>query len=384
MRVIIYDPMLRVKEGHHFPVCTMLSREAKKRSHWSIIYGSEQFPVEIFNPQVMRECKSGFYISCQDKPAQIGPALIAHENRTIYTDMHRLLMPPNLREDDTVVMHTVMNEHLLGIFDWFHLCPIPIKLRLLLRFPPWVRRQSLKDYDEAIARYAFRLWRASKRDVRFFTDNAPLTRLYESLSDISFTTTPIAIDFFDTVPSPPQAKQGRTWVFAGDGRREKGLVLLPKAWRIHHARFPEDKLRVQLVADNRDLIDEVMRLGNEVTIIPQSLSGAQYLQHVASGDFVLVPYERESYLYRTSHILLEALGMARPVITLKDTWMSEQLEQCAAPAGVLMQDWTPEALANAMAEAHQNADALLNSAAAEAKRIRAQNNATAFFDSFVC
>ena len=385
MRIITYDPMLKHAYGHHLPVTKFIHEEAVRRGFESIVYVSKDLPSHATRLPVRRECKSESYTWFEDDEPLKGILLYTRENAVIQQDLCRLIPPFDLQEGDVVVVHTFVNEHLLGILDWFERVDAPISLRLFTYFPPWRAGFLSQDLAEPLATYALRRWATCEKDVKFFTENEQLSQLMSSLSTVPFTTIHPPVDFCGTKPAPRRVRAdgGCTWVYPGEPRWEKGLRFLPDAWEMHHARFPADTLKVQYIGVDKGWIDKLGGAENGVKAIPRALHGQEYFAHLASGDFVVFPYEPTEYLYRASHLLLEALSMARPVVVSSGTWLEREVYSYPEPVGAVMREWNAEGLALAMAAARRNTEAFQSASEAAAPLVRERYEHTKFFDEFV-
>jgi glycosyltransferase involved in cell wall biosynthesis len=385
MRIITYDPMLKHAYGHHLPVTTFIHEEAIRRGYESIVFVSKDLPAHATRLPFRRECKSESYTWFEDDEPLKGILLYTRENAVIQQDMCRLLPPVDLKEGDIVVMHTFVNEHLLGILDWFERVEAPISLRLFTYFPPWRAGFLLRELAEPLATYALGRWAKCRKNVKFFTENEELSRLMASISSVPFATIHPPVDFSGTKPASRRVRSdgGFTWVYPGEGRWEKGLRFLPDAWQMHRSRFPADTLKVQYIGVDKGWLDKLGGVENGVKSIPRALHGQEYFAHLASGDFVLFPYEPAEYSCRTSHLLLETLSMARPVVVSDGTWVGKEIYAYPRPVGAVMREWNAEGLALAMAEARRNAEELQAAAETAAPLVRERYGHGKFFDEFV-
>jgi glycosyltransferase involved in cell wall biosynthesis len=385
MRILTYDPMLKNAYGHHLPVTKFIHEQALRRGFESIVFVNRDLPAHATRLPFRRECKSESYTWFTDDEALKGILLYTRENAVIQQDLCRLLPPAFLREGDVVVMHTFVIEHLLGILDWFERVDKPISLRLFTYFPPWRAGFLGRELAEPLALYSLRRWAKCGKNVKFFTENEDLSELMSSFSAVPFTSIHPPVDFCGTKPAPRRVRSdgGFTWVYPGEGRWEKGLRFLPDAWRMHHERFPADTLKVQYIGVDKGWLDKLGGVENGVRSIPRALHGQEYFAHLASGDFVLFPYEPSEYLYRASHLLLETLSMARPVVVSSGTWLEKEVHAYPEPVGSVMREWNADGLALAMAEARRNAEALQNAAELAAPLVRERYEHSKFFDEFV-
>ena len=101
-------------------------------------------------------------------------------------------------------------------------------------------------------------------------------------------------------------------------------------------------------------------------------------------DVVLICYDPESYYLRSSHILVEALGMARPVIATRDTWMEDELRtHLGFPVGTLVDGFHAEALADAMLQFADNAPHFASNAGFASNLVRLKHNSIVFMDTLL-
>ncbi len=99
---------------------------------------------------------------------------------------------------------------------------------------------------------------------------------------------------------------------------------------------------------------------------------------------VLICYDPVSYYLRSSHILVEALGMARPVITTRDTWMEDELRtHLGFPVGTLVDGYNSQALADAMLRFAANAQDFASNAAFASNLVRLKHNSIVFMDALL-
>lgn len=385
MRLIIYDPMLKEAYGHHLPVTKFIYDEGIRRGFDVEVLAHKDLPIYATRLPFRRECRSEFYTWFEEDEALKGILLYTKENAIIQQDLCRLLNPKELNDGDTVVMHTFLTEHLLGLLDWFERVEARIKLRLFTYFPPWRAGLLRQDLAEPIARYVLTRWHRTRGNVKFFTENADLAAVMASVSPVPFHVIPPPVDFAGTKPAPRRMRKdgGFIWIYPGEARWEKGIRFLPEAWRTHRERFPSDTIKVQYLVYEKAVLDKLGGAENGVKVIPRALHGAEYFAHLASGDFVLFPYEPVEYHYRMSHLVIETLSMGRPIVATGGTWQEKEALSYGPPAGMGMREWSVDGLLLAMAEARRNAEQLQTAAEEVAPLVRAKYEHKKFFEEFV-
>ena len=118
-----------------------------------------------------------------------------------------------------------------------------------------------------------------------------------------------------------------------------------------------------------------------VTLVREYKKGPDFFTHLLQGDVALLPYSPEHYELRTSHILLESLGVGRGVIISHHPWMIQIVEELPKRCGVAMKDWTAESLAQAMSTFHEKKDDYLTAAYQQSLQIQNSHNASEWWKS---
>lgn len=138
---------------------------------------------------------------------------------------------------------------------------------------------------------------------------------------------------------------GVVFGFYGGLRTEKGARILGDAIVPFVSCYPDTNFIVQAPPMETDQ-SALRQLSNipRVEIIRENFTNKDaYFTEVCRSHFILLPYDPSSYAVRTSTVLIEALGLGRPVITTNGTWMAHQLRQRPG-AGLIMVSYTAGAL----------------------------------------
>ena len=127
--------------------------------------------------------------------------------------------------------------------------------------------------------------------------------------------------------------------FLGDARTEKGYQHLPGVLQrlVGRGLGPKVRLKAQAYYTSEYPEPECLRASALLaaqprvwaTPIPRALASARYAREVLRSDIVLVPYDRERYIARSSGIFVEALAAGIPCIVPAGTWMSAVLDSVA-------------------------------------------------------
>src|SRR5215204_5455414 len=291
-------------------------------------------------------------------------------------------MPP--AEDDHVFLHTTGYRELRPLLD----CltgklpgePLPY-FHLLLRRDPDILVDNYRDYADYFARIAASPYLRSK--ILLHTDTDLLSQAFADLCRVPFATAPIPFDQTVLRRSLAARKKRRardklTIVYLGDAREEKGYQHLPQALSYLWKDYVEPG-RVRFVLQSNfntpggepGILAASQNLAGflHTTLKNEPLQPAEYYEILADSDIVLIPYSAQRYRYRSSGVLVEAMGAGKVVVTSAPSWMATQV----TPEHAVLFE-TPAGLGPAMAEAIDRLDEL--SKGAEARREAVLENAT--------
>jgi glycosyltransferase involved in cell wall biosynthesis len=130
----------------------------------------------------------------------------------------------------------------------------------------------------------------------------------------------------------------------GSARYEKGSDLFQSAAKIYLDRHPEAKVRfiMQWLTDLRDDAGNWVRKDSSLVSHPKFQfidryfqPDGGYLRQVAATDVMILPY-RDSYRYRLSRVVIEAMLAGLPVVATRGTTLYEQATEHGAVVGIEM------------------------------------------------
>lgn len=150
-----------------------------------------------------------------------------------------------------------------------------------------------------------------------------------------------AVHHLDDMPKPRPGKPLRV-VFPGGTRKEKGFALATGACELLAGSADLTLgLRARLDhASGKDLERALQHLiaevGSKVEILDDDLSDDEFIDMIRTADIVVIPYLSDAFRRRTSGILVDAFLLGKPVVVLKNTWLSDIVEAghiglCADP-----------------------------------------------------
>ena len=124
-----------------------------------------------------------------------------------------------------------------------------------------------------------------------------------------------------------------------------------------------------------DLIRRLKRMPS-CKLYEGELSMDDYRTLLGKIDIAVLPYRPGDFRYRTSNIFAEAVGLAKVVITPKETFMGKTADDLGI--GVTYSPYSPEALSEAMEEAVMRFEELHARAQEVAMKWREGNSADEF------
>lgn len=379
MYVVVVDPGMIGRGGHHLAINRFLFHETKKRGYRPLVLTSRFFTPESEDGFLGLPTFAYSPYTLQGHTMDMLKRFVVY-NEDTRTALERRLPSKRLPKGAVFVVHTAFGCMLHGLLEYFfQLERADIHVRVVLRFPPRGAQSGGALADE-MWKAVLRQWENLSCDVRFYTDLVSLKDWYQPFCPVEIGVTPIAVDFSKApTPVPMREEGGLTFGFVGVPREEKGILLIAAAIREHLVRYPDDRFLLQIPRAEEYILEALSSLPEQVTLIDALLFEESYFSFIASLDVVLVPYLPEKYRMRTSHIFMEALGMGKAVVTTPDTWMEEQLNALPSRCGVVMPSVDVEGLHVAMKQMHQHRTEIAENTAHIAPKIRTEHCREAWY-----
>lgn len=175
--------------------------------------------------------------------------------------------------------------------------------------------------------------------VRLLTDSDELSDDYAEATARRFQTAPIPVDPRISA-STRSDRQGRpaTATYLGDARMEKGYRLLPELAAVLRPMLEADSLRLVIqsnfntVGGEPGIADARRALAAQpnVVLLDEPLGQDAYVEWLDASDLVVLPYQADQYVARTSGILAEALCAGLPAVVPGGCWLSVQVRRHGA------------------------------------------------------
>lgn len=318
-------------------------------------------------------------------------------NKTIFKELNENL--PGLKSNDRVIVHTASVTFLQALADWLTRRAKPgtivsIVMMLVPYSNPGRKAVSIESravMDKAY-RKSFQALRALPIQLKIFAETKEMAAAYEAIAGGPVDVSPLPIEFQHHAPASDarETEDGPVFLFAGDSRPEKGILLMPEAIALYHERGGKGRFVIQCGEPPKDqgpkaeAIAKLQELAPQVTLETGRFDGPDYFRFLDRGDILLAPYNPAFYgTIRPSRILLEGLGLGKPVVTSAGTWMETTLREFERPCGTVMGDFTAEALCAALLEAEGGRQELTQNAQEISATIRGTHNEAAYLQTIL-
>jgi len=392
--VFVIDPGCTAGFGHHRSINQIIYDDCTRRKHAIEIYTGRMDEPEApgFAPQAV--FSDVVYEGIPDS-ADAARSKIKRLNKTIFNELNENL--PSLTPDDRVIIHTASVTMLQGLADWLQVYAKPgMIVSIVMMLVPYSNpgRKAVSDESRAVIdeayRQSFAALRALPIELKIFAETREMAAAYESIAGGPVAISPLPIEFHhhsgadESEPSDAEP----VFLFAGDSRPEKGILLMPDAIELYYERGGQGRFIIQCgeppkeQGPKAEALAKLQALSPKVALETRSFDGPDYFRFLNQGDILLAPYNPAFYgTIRPSRILLEGLGLGKPVVTSAGTWMETTLRGLDRPCGTVLTQFTAEALCTALLEADRQRQDLTRNARQISDSIRQAHNEAAYLQT---
>jgi glycosyltransferase involved in cell wall biosynthesis len=393
-RVHICDPQLHGQGGHYMNHDAQLVRELQRREIPVTLYGRRGCkvtcegltPVPVFSHDIFQEA---------GRDAQVWAIENFHNvNQAFLADLS-LLNPEDFSSEDLFYLPNLLQNPLYAVAMWLGKLPadrrpaVAVMLRYLNHAMDYVQARANKELIALYYRYAAGVLLATQPRSIICADTRELASAYQKIIGVPVLELPNPMDvsaLVTTAAAP--ARPGRpTIVYQGHTSALRGLHFLPDIIERCAKLSPKPHFVVQVQsrepAANNPLGPTLARLdrlaGDDLTLVNGELSAADYFNLLAGADIILLPYSPTFYGVGSSGVFTEAASAGKVVVVSPGTVPARQGREYALGVATAAQ-WTPAAMADAVATAVQNLPSLKAAAARGAPRFRAEQCAAVLWD----
>jgi glycosyltransferase involved in cell wall biosynthesis len=370
-------------DGHQFWEPKLLSEELRRRGKKVKLVGHTSIAASNF-PAAETVPLFPLYFTephCPD-PSWGYMENFVIQNRSFLEALLGLRPAPGARE--LVLFPNATERQLLGIFRWLdHIDPRqrPCVALILGAMRDWTpSNPAIRVYQK--------LWAecppAIKESLRLCARTEMTARKFQDVLGtvphvLPSALAPTAREIDATRGRTGNPKEPLTVSFIGGARHERGAMLVPGIVRqclpfgVRFCIQITDALELSFGVSSL----KALRGLPGVEVHEGLLARETYLDWIARS-VVLLPYAREDYRWRSSGVYLEAKCFGSPVIVPEGTWMAEDVKRCGN--GVVFAEYSPAAIAKAIALAQAGLADLRARAEACAPEVLAAQGADRFVD----
>ncbi|WP_071515515.1 glycosyltransferase [Geitlerinema sp. PCC 9228] len=135
----------------------------------------------------------------------------------------------------------------------------------------------------------------------------------------------------------PNFSQGNTILFPGNlggtkNKTSKGyLVSIEIIKIIAEINSKKEESHYQIFMkktfDNEDVNQELEKIKSIVNFFEDGLPSRDFFKILSFSDIVVLPYAKEAFSKRTSGLFIDSLYLGKPVVSSKNTWMGNRIEE---------------------------------------------------------
>jgi glycosyltransferase involved in cell wall biosynthesis len=374
-QLFIVDPNLKSLHGHYFGYAARVGTAAAALGVAPTILASTQVALPFADPPVVPALSSDYW---QEMSPSAGEDPYVHQERSAQrfaSELGAALESAGATAEDAIFLPYANLVELDGV------------ARLTARFGSSLPRLAFlfrREVDEqgidarvgprtvgALLRRALAMLRVhpSHEQLRVFTDSDALTDDYADRLQWRVQTAPIPVDRrFTALAERPREPKPVVIGYFGDARTEKGYQRLPPIATLLKPALERGDVRMVLQSNFNlpggepgiPAARQLLAAFPGVDLLSEPLADDEYCRQLGATHIVLLPYEADRYVARTSGILAEAIHAGVPLVVPDGTWMSEQLRRHGA--GVVYDPWQPDGLDRAVERAMDRLPDLLSRA----------------------
>lgn len=378
--ITVFDPSLVAFNGHHMEFAKMIKEVCEPTFDVKFYVNFRAAMRVVYTLPAQPVADEGIYSSSgrfDDIYQSMTESIVRALNRIDRRDVG---------PDAILVLHTVTLHQLGGISQWFATLPSSQRPALCMQFqfPLEFRIPN----ETGVRKRAIDLARAAVGEL-MSTGRTRLAANSKLLADhISreleqpCALLPFPVRWPDVnlsiVPDP-----GIVFGFFGALRTDKGASIIATAIPKFVQRYPDTRFLVHAPRSEFDLsaISALEAIQQVEMIYTNFARKDDYFKQFARASCILLPYDPIEYAYRTSGILIEALGLNRLIITTQNSWLCMEAQQRGGQV-VKMESFTPDALVSSLSVARE---LLLNSAikCSLNKAVMKENSSSAFCSALI-
>lgn len=397
-QVHLCDPQLQGEGGHYLTHDTQLVRELQRRGIPVSIYSRKDCtvacagvkPEPVFSHDIFQEAATDAQVWAIENFQNVNQAFLA--------DLCQI-DPARFSADDLVYFPNLLQNQLYAVALWLGRMPagqrpaVAVMLRYLNHAMDYVQARANKEHIAHFYRYAARaLYGVQPRTV-LCADTRELAMAYQKIMTLPVLELPNPMDVSDllanTAPRPASARP--TVVYQGHTSALRGLHFLPEI--IERCVKLPARPRFIVQIQNRETataqlgptlqrLDQLATAGEDVRLVNGALGSAEYFSLLGEADVILLPYSPTFYGHGSSGVFTESASAGKVIVVSPGTVPARQGREYALGV-VTAAQWTPKAMAEAVADALRDLPALQKKADAGAPRFRSEQCARVLWEKLL-
>ena len=379
-RLYLFDPNLKRNGGHYLGYATRVARASEEAGIITTAVSNTQAQPALTGTRIVPALELDYWQEMCPPAGKDSHDHLAQSAERFANTLDRIQREESWRDSDILFFPYVNLSEVMGLARWRRHAGITPRTVLLFR-----RDLDEQGIDAAIgARAGAGLLRQALADLyatpggsrlRLLTDSDNLTEEHAQSLHRRFQTAPIPVDPALFSGRKPRNGNACTVLYLGDARTEKGYATIPAIARAFQRDLASGRLKMILqsnfnvpggepgIAAARDFLSTLPN----ITILRNAADEGKYNELLLSADLILLPYQVDRYISRTSGVLAEAICAGVPAIVPQGTWLADQVRRHGS--GVIYHSLDPEGPARAAAEAFESLETL---------RTRAEDRRTAY------
>jgi glycosyltransferase involved in cell wall biosynthesis len=339
-RLYLFDPNLKSAGGHYLGYAMRVAEAGETLGIPSVIVGSACAPRSRANPKILPELELDYWQEMCPAAGEDPHEHLAASAERFAKSLNRVQDGEGLGDSDILFFPYINLAEIMGLARWRRQAGIAPRTALLFR-----RDLDEQGIDAAIgARAGACLLRQALADlyacpgsdrIRLFTDSDNLSEEHGQALRRRFHTAPIPVDPALFAPANRRPGGATTLLYLGDARREKGYLALQGIAQALKDDLLSGTVRLIVqsnfnvpggepgIASARDFLSSMPN----VTVLRDPITEQQYGHYLSSADLILLPYQVDRYVSRTSGILAEAICAGVPALVPQGTWLAEQVRR---------------------------------------------------------
>jgi hypothetical protein len=287
-------------------------------------------------------------------------------NRAFAADLAKL--DASLFQDSLVLFPTILDNQFLGVVRWLRTFPEATAPKAAICLMPPV---ELSKGDHTASLYKT-VWKDCEPELKkrtaIFGRTAEIVEVFAKYADLPARVFPHPVA--EQLAAPAERSDGSMVVsFVGGAREQRGAALVAEVVKRCSGLGVRFFVQARRGGDSNVDEDAIAALAAlpYVEVYEGALPRNDYYRAIA-GSVVLLPYHAESYRFRDSGVYHEAKFLDAPALVSAGTSMADEVTRCGN--GLVIEDFTVEAIVDCIVRAERELPALRAAAARVGKEFR--------------